>query len=100
MSAVESLRNVIKERLTAAAEEILGAFVTTISVYEEEISRQRRLLDVFVKPETHQSTTGVDSPDAHRTSKCFYCFQHCHINQVSIESDDTAYLHAWPDTRN
>ncbi|XP_029296702.1 zinc finger protein with KRAB and SCAN domains 8-like [Cottoperca gobio] len=51
MAAVENLRNVINERLTAAAEEILGVFAQTVSVYEEEICRQRRLLDTVLRPE-------------------------------------------------
>ncbi|XP_034547128.1 uncharacterized protein LOC117818380 isoform X2 [Notolabrus celidotus] len=45
MSSIESLRSFVLERLTAAAEEIFGAFKRTIVEYEEEIDRQRRLLD-------------------------------------------------------
>ncbi|XP_051243092.1 zinc finger protein 501-like [Dicentrarchus labrax] len=51
MSSVECLREFVTERLTAAAEEIFGVFIKTIVEYEEEINRQRRLLDVFCKPE-------------------------------------------------
>ncbi|XP_078141298.1 uncharacterized protein LOC139928367 [Centroberyx gerrardi] len=51
MSTVECLRRLVNERLTAAAEEILGVFVKTIVEYEEEIDRQRRLLDIVLKPE-------------------------------------------------
>uniref|UniRef100_UPI0037E9B96C zinc finger protein 850-like n=1 Tax=Semicossyphus pulcher TaxID=241346 RepID=UPI0037E9B96C len=51
MSSVESLREFVNERLTAAAEEIFGHFKRTIAEYEEEIDRQRRLLDVVWKPE-------------------------------------------------
>ncbi|KAL7404487.1 hypothetical protein ABVT39_015516 [Epinephelus coioides] len=51
MSSVESLREFVNQRLTAAAEEILGVFVRTIVEYEEEIDRQRRLLDIVLKPE-------------------------------------------------
>ncbi|KAL7401580.1 hypothetical protein ABVT39_001664 [Epinephelus coioides] len=51
MCSAESLREFVKERLTAAAEEILGAFKGTIVEYEEEIDRQRRLLDIVLKPE-------------------------------------------------
>ncbi|XP_036949726.1 zinc finger protein OZF-like isoform X3 [Acanthopagrus latus] len=50
MSSVECLRGFISERLTAAAEEIFGVFQKTIVKYEEEIDRQRKLLDVR-KPE-------------------------------------------------
>ncbi|XP_037623362.1 zinc finger and SCAN domain-containing protein 2-like isoform X2 [Sebastes umbrosus] len=51
MSAVQSLREFVNERLTAAAEEIFRVYETTIVEYEEEIDRQRRLLDVVWKPE-------------------------------------------------
>ncbi|KAI9536948.1 hypothetical protein NQZ68_029076 [Dissostichus eleginoides] len=51
MSAVENLRKVINERLNAAVEEILGVCEHTIVVYEEKIVRQRRLLDILLKPD-------------------------------------------------
>ncbi|XP_038566432.1 golgin subfamily A member 6-like protein 6 [Micropterus salmoides] len=51
MSSVECLREFVNERLTAAAEEIFGVFIKTIVEYEEEIDRQRRLLDIVWKPE-------------------------------------------------
>ncbi|XP_044051260.1 zinc finger protein 664-like isoform X4 [Siniperca chuatsi] len=51
MSSVECLREFVNKRLTAAAEEIFGVFKKTIVEYEEEIDRQRRLLDIFWKPE-------------------------------------------------
>ncbi len=51
MSSVDCLREFVIERLTAAAEEIFGVFQKTIVDYEEEIDRQRRLLDIVWKPE-------------------------------------------------
>ncbi|XP_027141688.1 zinc finger and SCAN domain-containing protein 31 isoform X2 [Larimichthys crocea] len=51
MSSVECLREFVNERLTAAAEEIFGVFQKTIVEYEEEIYRQRKLLDIVCKPE-------------------------------------------------
>nr|XP_040045661.1 gastrula zinc finger protein xFG20-1-like isoform X2 [Gasterosteus aculeatus aculeatus] len=51
MSSVENLREFVNERLSAAAEEIFGVFKRTVVEYQEEIDRQRRLLDVFWKPE-------------------------------------------------
>ncbi|XP_028440795.1 zinc finger protein 37 homolog isoform X2 [Perca flavescens] len=51
MSSVEHLRQFVNERLTAAAEEIFGVLINTIVKYEEEITRQRRRLDVVWKPE-------------------------------------------------
>ncbi|XP_030606919.1 zinc finger and SCAN domain-containing protein 2-like [Archocentrus centrarchus] len=51
MPSVQYLREFINERLTAAAEEIFTEFEKTIVQYEEEIDRQRRLLDITWKPE-------------------------------------------------
>ncbi|XP_054466122.1 uncharacterized protein LOC129100707 [Anoplopoma fimbria] len=50
MSSVESFREFVTERLTAAAQEIFGVFEKTIFQYEEEVDRQRRLLDIVWKP--------------------------------------------------
>lgn len=46
MLSVEYLREFINRRLIAAAEEIFGVFQKAIIEYEEEINRQRRLIDV------------------------------------------------------
>ncbi|XP_061573571.1 uncharacterized protein LOC133440346 isoform X2 [Cololabis saira] len=51
MSKVNHLREFIGQRLTAAAVEILSVFEKTILEYEEELDRQRRLLDLAWKPE-------------------------------------------------
>nr|XP_040050698.1 zinc finger protein 45-like [Gasterosteus aculeatus aculeatus] len=50
MSSVFCLRDVVRERLTAAAEDILRVFADRVAEYEEEIRRQRELLDVVLKP--------------------------------------------------
>ncbi|XP_034398226.1 zinc finger and SCAN domain-containing protein 31-like [Cyclopterus lumpus] len=50
MSSVENMRKCFLERLTAAAEEIFGVFEKTIFEYQEEVDRQRRLLDIVRKP--------------------------------------------------
>ncbi|XP_024116661.1 zinc finger protein 16 [Oryzias melastigma] len=52
MSSVHSLRVFISERLTSAAEEIFREFEKTIVQYEEEMDRQRRLLDSSWKRNT------------------------------------------------
>uniref|UniRef100_UPI003AB09661 uncharacterized protein n=1 Tax=Centroberyx gerrardi TaxID=166262 RepID=UPI003AB09661 len=62
MSTVQCLRTFVNERLTAAAEEILGVFEKTIEVYEEEIDRQRRLLDIVLKPEIKLHRTDPSQP--------------------------------------
>ncbi|XP_059192775.1 zinc finger protein ZFP2-like [Centropristis striata] len=51
MSSVDSFRQFVNERLTAAAEEIFGVFENTVIQYQEEIDRQRRLLDIVWKPD-------------------------------------------------
>ncbi|CAN9511828.1 unnamed protein product [Ophioblennius macclurei] len=45
MSSVQGFRDFICERLTAAAVEIFTAYEQTVTRYESEISRQRKLLD-------------------------------------------------------
>ncbi|XP_051806671.1 zinc finger protein 135-like [Acanthochromis polyacanthus] len=50
MYSVEYLRELISDRLIAAAGEIFTEFEKTIVQYQEEIDRQRRLLDVIWKP--------------------------------------------------
>uniref|UniRef100_A0AAQ5XIM8 C2H2-type domain-containing protein n=1 Tax=Amphiprion ocellaris TaxID=80972 RepID=A0AAQ5XIM8_AMPOC len=59
MNSVQNLRELINERLTAAAEEIFTEFEKTIVQYEEEIDRQRRLLDNIWKPEIKLHTTDL-----------------------------------------
>ncbi|XP_078020010.1 uncharacterized protein LOC117245913 [Epinephelus lanceolatus] len=58
MSKVQMLRALMKQRLTAAAEEIFGLFERTIAEYEEELcrskeenERQRKLLDAVFNPQ-------------------------------------------------
>ncbi|XP_054616403.1 zinc finger protein 12-like [Dunckerocampus dactyliophorus] len=50
MSSYQYIRHFVNERLAAAAEEIAGVFINTIVEYEEEIGRQRRLLDSIRTP--------------------------------------------------
>ncbi|XP_029296695.1 zinc finger protein 239-like isoform X1 [Cottoperca gobio] len=50
MSSSQCFREFVNERLTSAAEEIFVVFEKTIVVYEEEIDRQRKLLDMVLKP--------------------------------------------------
>ena len=59
MSSVQHLREFISQRLTAAAEEIFTEFEKTIVQYEEEIDRQRRLLDITWKPRINLPAIGM-----------------------------------------
>ncbi|XP_029945736.1 cilia- and flagella-associated protein 251-like isoform X3 [Salarias fasciatus] len=51
MASVQALREFINERLTAAAAEIFAVFEKTIVQYEEEIVRQRKLLEITFNPQ-------------------------------------------------
>ncbi|MEQ2179405.1 hypothetical protein GOODEAATRI_024614, partial [Goodea atripinnis] len=51
MPSAQSLREFIRERLTVAAEEIFTEVDKTIVLYEEELDRQRRLLEICWKPQ-------------------------------------------------
>ncbi|XP_061671925.1 zinc finger protein 664-like [Syngnathoides biaculeatus] len=51
MSSVQYLRHFVNERLTAAAEEIFGVFERTIIEYQEELQRQRRMVDNLSTPQ-------------------------------------------------
>ena len=45
MSTLQTLKTFIHQRLAVAVEEISALLETTVSNYEEEITRQRRLLE-------------------------------------------------------
>lgn len=58
MASVMIMRKFVCDRLTAAAQEILGAFEKKIDDYELEIARQRRLLDTVLTPQLRLHRTG------------------------------------------
>lgn len=58
MSKVQMLRAFVSQRLAAAAEEIFGLFERTIAEYEEEIGRQRSLLQEAGKAAMQTDTAG------------------------------------------
>lgn len=58
MSTVQTLKVFVEQRLTAAAEEIFGLFEKTIAEYEQEVRRQRKLLDAVFKPEVRLHRAG------------------------------------------
>ncbi|XP_047184207.1 uncharacterized protein LOC118301591 isoform X2 [Scophthalmus maximus] len=69
---VPALRALLTERLTAAAEEIVGLLEETVAEYEDrverserEICRQRRLLDAVLKPEVRLHRAGQDTATEH-----------------------------------
>ncbi|XP_062260307.1 zinc finger and SCAN domain-containing protein 12-like [Platichthys flesus] len=72
MSSVQCLRDFVHERLTAAAEEIFRVFEQTVLEYEEEIDRQRRLLDIAWKPEIklHRTVSELRPPELPEQHVC------------------------------
>ncbi|KAM9309331.1 uncharacterized protein KZ484_025421 [Pholidichthys leucotaenia] len=60
MSSVQRLREVVRERLAAAAEEICGEFEKVIFQYEEEIKYQRRLLEISWRKDFSQKPDGKE----------------------------------------
>ncbi|XP_029974665.1 zinc finger protein 436-like [Salarias fasciatus] len=66
MTSVQALREFIDQRLTAAAGEIFTVFEQTIVQFEEEIYRQRRLLEINWKPQIKlHRTVPPDLPQHH-----------------------------------
>ncbi|XP_029974656.1 zinc finger protein 37-like isoform X2 [Salarias fasciatus] len=63
MSLVQGLREFINERLAAAAGEIFLVFEQTIVQYEEEIDRQRKLLEISCKPQIRISKAELPQED-------------------------------------
>lgn len=85
MSSVQSMRQFVCDRLTAAAQEILGAFEKKIEDYEAEIARQRRLLVAVSTPEIKLHRAGWKN---HFSKACqfFENSQSIHIMCVATSS--------------
>ncbi|XP_007542124.1 zinc finger protein 239-like isoform X3 [Poecilia formosa] len=60
MSSVQHLREFIKERLTAAAQEISTEVEKTIICYEEELDAQRRMMGIDWKPQIKLHRVGSE----------------------------------------
>ncbi|KAM9858461.1 uncharacterized protein ACBR49_020465 [Aulostomus maculatus] len=65
MSSIQHLRRFVNERLTAAAEEIFGFFEKAVMEYEEEIDRQRRVLEIVWKPHIKLQRIDVQQQHVH-----------------------------------
>ncbi|XP_056247546.1 zinc finger protein 397-like [Seriola aureovittata] len=89
MSSVQYLREFFNERLTAAAEEIFGVFEQTIVEYEEEIDRQRRLLDIVWKPEIKLHRTELPQQHVCKEEEVFTDQQLCDQERnSSLDQED------------
>ncbi|XP_017165417.1 zinc finger protein with KRAB and SCAN domains 3-like isoform X6 [Poecilia reticulata] len=60
MSSVQHLREFIRERLTAAAQEIFTEVEKTVICYEEELDAQRRMMGIDWKPEIKLHRVGSE----------------------------------------
>ncbi|XP_041849485.1 zinc finger protein 572-like [Melanotaenia boesemani] len=84
MSSVQHLREFISERLTAAAEEIFTEFEKTIVQYEEEIDRQRRLLETS---KAQRSSHTADFPHQHVYEEAFPDVQQLYNQRCNSDLD-------------
>uniref|UniRef100_A0A096MFX6 Zinc finger protein 568-like n=1 Tax=Poecilia formosa TaxID=48698 RepID=A0A096MFX6_POEFO len=86
MSSVQHLREFIRERLTAAAQEIFTEVEKTIICYEEELDAQRRMMGVNLQQQIKLSRVGSElqrqSSDLQQPS-------------VSNEEEDFAIQQVW-----
>ncbi|XP_028987824.1 zinc finger protein OZF-like [Betta splendens] len=87
MSSVQHLKEFISQRLTAAAVEIFGAFEQTIVEYEEELDRQRRLLDAVLKPEIKLHRIAIPDECEEEEVPTHLQISH-HVKKNSQDEDD------------
>ncbi|KAM9365747.1 uncharacterized protein KZ484_011848 [Pholidichthys leucotaenia] len=98
-SSVQRLRKLVRERLAAAAEDIIKEFEQTIVRYEEEIERQRRLLDIRRKwnPKIKMQSTGISRTEYGETVKLgdagdFRCWIPCQEEKHTTEAAEFGSL--------
>lgn len=58
MSSAEYLKEFVRDRLAAVAEEIFAVFHKSIVELEEELGRHRQLIDATLKPVVKVRRTG------------------------------------------
>ncbi|XP_057688049.1 zinc finger protein 771-like [Corythoichthys intestinalis] len=63
MTSVQYLRHFVNERLTAAAAEIFDVFERTIVEYQEELRRQRQMVDTLSNSQIKLHSIGVQHED-------------------------------------
>nr|XP_019955391.1 PREDICTED: zinc finger protein 850-like [Paralichthys olivaceus] len=87
MASVRRLREFVSERLTSAAEEIFTVFERTVLEYEKEIDRQRRLLEIVLKPELKLHRTKL--PQQHVcTEEKVFTEQQLGDRETSLDQED------------
>ncbi|KAM9719008.1 uncharacterized protein ACNS7B_020009 isoform 5-T5 [Menidia menidia] len=93
MSSVQHMRDFICQRLTAAAEEIFTEFEKTVVHYEEEIDRQRRLLEITLSPRVQLHRIVIPQhmaveEDAFADQKCCSKERDSSLNQKQRETPE------------
>ncbi|XP_038156818.1 uncharacterized protein LOC119793666 isoform X2 [Cyprinodon tularosa] len=83
MSSVQPLREFIRERLTAAAEEIFTEVEKTIVRYEEDI----RLMEIYKKNQTTPNLIDVEKPHVSTEEATFTIRQLCNQRRKSTNRD-------------
>ncbi|XP_023191151.1 fez family zinc finger protein 1-like isoform X2 [Xiphophorus maculatus] len=79
MSSAQHLRDFIRERLTAAAEEIFTEVEKTIICYEEQLDAQRRMMGINWKPQIKLNRIG---------------------SELQRQSSDVLQQHVWMDEKD
>ncbi|KAK5616645.1 hypothetical protein CRENBAI_003053 [Crenichthys baileyi] len=83
MSSAQSLREFIRERLTTAAEEIFTEVDKTIVYYEEELNRQRRLLEKCWNSQINQQKIDVPQHYVWKENELLTDHQFCSLERNS-----------------
>ncbi|XP_041642745.1 zinc finger protein 37-like [Cheilinus undulatus] len=75
MTSVQSIRQFVCDRLTVAAQEILGVFEEKAETYEAEIARQRRLLESVLSPQIKLCRTELTQIIVHKEEEVHLSLQ-------------------------
>ncbi|TKS89277.1 hypothetical protein D9C73_022292 [Collichthys lucidus] len=95
------MRALVKQRLTAAAQEIFALFEGAVSEYEEQLcrlkeenQRQRELLDAVLKPELRLQRAGLCCTS---TTHCTVTERPyvCSIYSARVMGQEVELLHRW-----
>ncbi|PWA13929.1 hypothetical protein CCH79_00018108 [Gambusia affinis] len=103
MSSVQHLREFIREKLTAAAQEIFTEVEKTIICYEEELDAQRRMMGINWKPEIklhrigselQRQSSDLQKPHVSKEEETFSIQQVYHQGR-KISYDEEEVGHQW-----
>lgn len=83
------MRQFVCDRLTAAAQEILGVFEQKVETYEAEIARQRRLLDCVISPQIKLHRAELPQLSVNKEEEVHLRLHHPPDHGTSSSSDPT-----------